>query len=303
MTRAAMILGAAVLAVLSLAVPAIVPAEAQVPQVPRLFVSGGGNDGNACTFTAPCRTLQQAFNVAPANAEIDVLDPAGYGPLTISHGISIQGHGFAAITQATGGAAAIVVAAQPSDVVLLNGLLLDGESTGLDGNRIQGGASVQIVNCVIRHFSQNGINNQAGGAAVLSISNTITSDSASTGILLARSGALATLDAVTATNNATGVEVDLGQAIVTNSNLSNNGFNGLNVNGGNVMVKTSVLSNNGNGSGLAGNQGTAWLARTAIYGNGTGVSVGSATVNSFNDNDIGGNGTNVSGSLTTVSTQ
>jgi hypothetical protein len=33
-------------------------------------------------------------DTASANGVIDVLDPADYGPLTITQGISIQGHGF-----------------------------------------------------------------------------------------------------------------------------------------------------------------------------------------------------------------
>jgi hypothetical protein len=58
------------------------PAHAQQ----RVFVSGTGVDTNPCTLAQPCRTFQQAHNVATANAEIDVLDPAGYGPLTITKG-------------------------------------------------------------------------------------------------------------------------------------------------------------------------------------------------------------------------
>ena len=41
-------------------------------------------DTNPCTESQPCRTFQQAYKTAPANGEIDVLDPAEYGPLTIT---------------------------------------------------------------------------------------------------------------------------------------------------------------------------------------------------------------------------
>src|SRR5215472_7009884 len=75
------------------------PAQAQ-----RLFVSATGSDSNPCTFASPCRSFQHAHDVAAANGEIDVLDPAGYGPVTITKAISIQGHGFSGVTATTGNA-------------------------------------------------------------------------------------------------------------------------------------------------------------------------------------------------------
>jgi hypothetical protein len=68
----------------------IVAAFASMPaQAQRVFVSGLGLDSNPCTVTQPCRSFQHAHDTVAANGEIDVLDPAGYGPLTITHGISI----------------------------------------------------------------------------------------------------------------------------------------------------------------------------------------------------------------------
>src|SRR5215471_11021089 len=72
-------------------------------QPTRVFVAAQGNDANPCTFALPCRSFQQAHNVVATNGEIDVLDPAGYGAVTITKAISIQGHGFAGIA-ASGGA-------------------------------------------------------------------------------------------------------------------------------------------------------------------------------------------------------
>src|SRR5215510_7377412 len=71
-------------------------------QPSRVFVAAQGSDSNACTFAAPCRTFQRAHNVVAANGEIDVLDPAGYGALSITKAISIQGHGFAGLAVASG---------------------------------------------------------------------------------------------------------------------------------------------------------------------------------------------------------
>jgi len=91
--------------------------------------------------------------------------------------------------------------------------------------------------------------------------------------------------------------------MLSNSDLSGNS-EGVHVNGGDVMLKTSVLANNTT-NGVTALGGTTWLARTAIYGNRTGVIIVNATVNSFGDNDIAGNTTPVNGlgALTQVSTQ
>src|SRR5215813_9505922 len=77
----------------------VTSAEAQAT---RVFVSGGGSDNNACTITKPCRNFQAAHNAVAPGGEIDVLDPAGYGTLTITKAIAIQGHGIAGITAPSG---------------------------------------------------------------------------------------------------------------------------------------------------------------------------------------------------------
>src|SRR5262245_49781711 len=97
------------------------PARAQPA---RVFVSGAGADSNPCSFASPCRTSQHAHSVVANNGEIDVLDPAGYGQLTITKPISIQGHGFAGITVTAGVAINISVGA--NEAVNLNGLLIEG---------------------------------------------------------------------------------------------------------------------------------------------------------------------------------
>src|SRR5258705_9770281 len=59
----------------------------------RSFISANGVDTNACTRTAPCRTLQKAHDSTSASGEINMLDPAGYGTVTIAKSISIINEG------------------------------------------------------------------------------------------------------------------------------------------------------------------------------------------------------------------
>jgi hypothetical protein len=63
------------------------PAHAQLA---RTYVSSvNGNDANDCNRLTPCRTFQVAHNKTLPNGEITVLDPGGYGAVTITRNISI----------------------------------------------------------------------------------------------------------------------------------------------------------------------------------------------------------------------
>src|ERR1051326_8920883 len=150
---------AALGAVMLMALGLIAPANAQS----RVFVAALGSDTNACTFAAPCRSFQHAHNVVAANGEIDVLDPAGYGALTITKAISVQGHGFSGITATSGNA--ITINAGANDQISLRGLVIEGFGTGDNGIVFNAGTSSNIQDSVIRHFTANGISFQptAGG--------------------------------------------------------------------------------------------------------------------------------------------
>src|SRR5882757_6750105 len=84
----------------------------------RTWVSGLGNDANPCTRTQPCLTFQAAHDKTAAGGEIDVLDPGGYGTVTITKSISIvnEGVGVAGI-RTVAGATAITINAGSGDVV------------------------------------------------------------------------------------------------------------------------------------------------------------------------------------------
>src|SRR5256714_12759083 len=65
-------------------------------QATRTWVSGVGDDVNPCSRTAPCKTFAGAISKTATDGEISVLDPGGYGAVTITKGIRIDGHSFVA---------------------------------------------------------------------------------------------------------------------------------------------------------------------------------------------------------------
>src|SRR5687767_8122453 len=60
-------------------------------QASRTWVSGVGDDVNPCSRTAPCKTFAGAISKTARDGEIDALDPAGFGAVTITKSITIDG--------------------------------------------------------------------------------------------------------------------------------------------------------------------------------------------------------------------
>src|SRR3990170_5966079 len=64
------------------------PAQAQAT---RTWVSGVGDDVNPCSRTAPCKTYAGAISKTAAGGIISTLDPGGFGAVTITKAITIDG--------------------------------------------------------------------------------------------------------------------------------------------------------------------------------------------------------------------
>jgi hypothetical protein len=132
---------------------AAAPASAQAT---RTWVSGVGDDANPCSRTAPCKTFAGAISKTATAGEINVLDPGGFGAVTITKSITIRSdHTEAGVL--VSGTNGIVVSAAASDTVILQGLDIEGLGTGLDGVHIIGGGATYVIDCDIHHFSQNGV--------------------------------------------------------------------------------------------------------------------------------------------------
>src|SRR5882757_8156112 len=124
----------------------------------RTWVSGLGNDANPCTRTQPCLTFQGAHDKTAAGGEIDVLDPGGFSAVTITKAISIVNEGVGVAGIRSGSAIpAITISAGASDKITLRGLTIDGAGVGTNGIVFNTGASLNVQNCVIRGFTNDGI--------------------------------------------------------------------------------------------------------------------------------------------------
>jgi len=136
-------------------------------QATRTWVSGVGDDANPCSRTAPCKTFAGAISKTAPGGEIDALDPGGFGALTITKGITIDGGGGQVASVLVSGTNGIVVAAGAGDVITLRNLRINGIGAGINGVLFLSGKALAIENCDIFGFTQDGIAvTTAGGPGV-----------------------------------------------------------------------------------------------------------------------------------------
>ena len=158
----------------SLAVVAclVVGAPTVFAQATRTWVSGVGDDANPCSRTAPCKTFAGAISKTAAGGEISVLDPGGYGTVTITKSITISGVGTQASILGTGtnGININVTINPASAVITLRHLQINGAGTGVKGiNFVAGG--VLVVEDVRVFGFQTGIETAATNTGNTMISN------------------------------------------------------------------------------------------------------------------------------------
>jgi hypothetical protein len=151
----------------------VLSATMMFAQASRTWVSGVGDDANPCSRTAPCKTFAGAISKTAAGGEIDALDPGGYGALTITKAITLDGGGGQVASVLVAGTNGIVVAAGANDVVILRNLRINGivgsGNGGINGVRFLSGKDLNVEDCYIFGFTTNGLDialNQATQATV-----------------------------------------------------------------------------------------------------------------------------------------
>jgi hypothetical protein len=283
-------------------------------QASRTWVSGVGDDANPCSRTAPCKTFAGAISKTAACGEIDALDPGGFGTITITKSITIDGTGTLAsiLASLTTG---VIVNAQATDVVTIRGLTINGFCNGTQGFNILQAKTVNIEDCVIFRFAGNGITSTDSSGVNINVRNSVIRDNTGDGINTVSSAGNTniTLDNVRLSGNANGLHARSGtRATARNSVFASNTSNGIFSDAdaaslSNVFVWASQISMNGsNGvqAGKAGNPGIsgATIAQNQIdrnTGNGALVST-NGVINTFSNNSILGNGTDGCPSCTPV---
>lgn len=304
--------------ILAVTVFTLMVASMAQAQATRTWVSGVGDDVNPCSRTAPCKTFAGAISKTAAGGEIDCLDPGGFGAVTLTKSITLDGTtgaGFGSILAS--GVNGINVndsaTGSPNTIkVTIRNLSIQGAGTtlGLNGINWTSGAQVNVENTSIENFSGNGINVSVNGAfnALLKVSNCdirrITGDGISLNNANGSGTVRATIDRTNSSNNGNGLHgKSNSRTTARNCVFSLNTSNGVFSDGiasgfASISIWDSQISlNSGNGvrAGNAGNVGSSGvtIAQNIIdrnVGNGVLIST-NGLVETFGNNSIRGNGT------------
>jgi hypothetical protein len=291
------------LSVLLLAASSVANAQAT-----RTWVSGVGDDVNPCSRTAPCKTFAGAISKTAANGTISVLDSGGFGAVTITKSITIEGDGALASVLGAG-TNGITVNAGVSDIVTLRNLIIEGANTGLNGIRFLNGLSLTVENCVINRFTLKGIDFEPAGAASLFVRNTVVRNFnfGGTGgaIFIKPSGvgsASVSLTDVQLQRSVFGVRAEGNSKVsIRSSTITGNSGDGViafSAAGSTptVHVDSSLVTLNGTGIRAEGGANAIVRISGSSIVNNTGASiasVGGGQIISFGDNNIGGNAPDV----------
>ena len=268
-------------------------------QASRTWVSGVGDDANPCSRTAPCKTFAGAISKTAAGGEIDALDPAGYGAVTITKAITIDGGGGQVASVLVSGTNGIVVQAGPSDTVILRNLRINGIGTGINGIRFLAGRSLFVENVDIFGFTTNGIDIATAGGSVF-VTGTNVQNNGGVGLSV-QSTALTSVSVNNSNfiSNNNGVTAgSFSKVSVSHSAAYGNASVGFLVAAGsgtgdlNLADCTAANNNVGIQAGGAAGTSTLRINRVSIHGNNVGMATGGAgSIRSFGNNFNSDSGT------------
>jgi hypothetical protein len=271
-------------------------------QATRTWVSGVGDDVNPCSRTAPCKTFAGAISKTAASGEIDCIDPGGFGAVTITKGITIDGGGtFGSILAAgTNGIIINDAAVTPTAVVTIRNISINGAGTGVNGIRILKAKTVHLENVEIFGFTGNGVDTALTAVAADGVTRVFIDDVdvrdlrgvSSIGIKLSTAVdfLVASMHRVHVHRCPTGIQ----EGANVKSSIRDSILSGASIAGIELVAGTgkSTIENTelfGNVTGLnVGAGATALISQVSITQNGTGIS-SAGTVQSSGNNRILGN--------------
>jgi hypothetical protein len=296
-------------ALTSLLVVLVVVAVASLAhaQATRTWVSGVGDDVNPCSRTAPCKTYAGAISKTAAGGIISTLDPGGFGAVTITKSITIEGTGTLGhiLHSLTNGIIINITAPGDPGVVVLRDLSLHGAGNGINGIRILSATEVYIQNVNIQNNATDGINIEptlAGSVTKVFVQNSRIFNNTGKAIEVIPTGTatvqLVVEDSVLSGNTSRGLDLtgNNNSAAIYRSRLTHNGNAGAQVQltTSTLFIEDSFIAYNGTGviSGISGQTPVTRLSGNMIVGNTVDGLGGTGTTVGFSNNTIVGNAGN-----------
>ncbi len=296
--------------VLAIAIFTFAFASMAQAQATRTWVSGVGDDANPCSRTAPCKTFAGAISKTAVDGEIDALDSGGFGAVTITKAITIDGDSNLAGILASGVTGVIIniTATSGSNTVELRNLSINGAGTGINGIRILSsvaGAAVFVEKCVIFGFragAGRGISDERTVAGHLSVQDTLVKNNSGSGIVaIGAGGGTVDLNNVQSIKNGSsgivvsGGVVNAGRLMVARNCVAtkNTGAGFVAENGAKLDIIDSLTAYNATGVESDAANTEVRVSRTTITRNtANGLVLGGGTILSYGTNEISANAGN-----------
>jgi len=282
---------------IAILVAGLATASVAEAQAPRTWVSGVGDDANPCSRTAPCKTFAGAISKTATGGEINVLDPGGFGAVTITRAMTISSECTeAGVLASTGNG--IVVSAPSTDVVILRGLDINGFNSGSNGINILTAKEVHIENCRIYEFTGADIAINANGSAVaVDVKDTIMSGPNCKGCQMNSNvgGTSASFYNCKFQGCTQGLDVQQGTASVSHCIFSHNSNIGVLAEGQGgqnalIQLESDIIAENITGVGTTTGSSTITVSNCSIFNNTTGVAIPGGTVQTYLNNKVSNNG-------------
>jgi len=276
-------------------------------QATRTWVSGVGDDANPCSRTAPCKTFAGAISKTAAGGEIDALDPGGFGAVTITKSITIDGGGGVVASALVSGTNGITISAATSDLVTLRNLSIQGlKGSGLNGVQLNTAGVLHIEHCWIMGFSQNGIaiapSSQPTAGTMVVIDDTVSQDNGQNGLSVV--GPAANVHVTVANSRFSGntngvLAADYSRVAIWHSDASGNTSTGFLAEATSGTTTLNIADSNASNNSVAGVQAggatgnsVIRLSSVSLLTNGTGLSIQSnGAIYSYGNNTNANGGT------------
>jgi hypothetical protein len=283
----------AIIPAMIIATLSAVPAKAQST---RTWVSGVGDDANPCSRTAPCKTFAGAIAKTAARGEIDALDPGGFGTLTITKAITIDGGEGQVASVLAAGTTGFTINAGSADRVILRNLTINGASTGTNGINFVAGLSLSVEHCTIMNFSNVGINFQPATHASLVLTDGNLEANVGGALIGSATTGISRLEVMRSSFHRSGFGVMAAQnsdVQITSSLIASNAGDGAQANGATAQLtlnSTTITNNVGNGV-HALNSGIVRMSNDSVsYNLATGLlAEGGGQIVTFSNNWVAGN--------------
>src|SRR4051812_25340500 len=270
-------------------------------QATRTWVSGVGDDANPCSRTAPCKTFAGAISKTADKGEISVLDPGGFGVVTITKSVTLNGTGTLAGILSAGSPSAITVndvnavAGPNTSVVIVRDISMNGAGTGTSGARLLSGRTLMLDHCWIYGMTSRGIDVNKTTAGNLKVLNSVIENVGEDGIHMTT-----TANQILATVNNTDIMNCGGDGIegvsnvllaLSNTRITHNA-NGVRTSGAGCQFNIDDIFVSYSSIGLQASAGsTLRVSDSSIAQNATGLSLNGGTIDSFQGNSLMGNPT------------